>query len=176
MISTPAGALRLGVLLLAVLIGGCLAGFGYTLSRLRSQALEAGLATATTHVRNFEEHLTQTLQVVDLVMANLEPNTQPDTETGTRSAAAAAAFGSQARAALRPTCVRCRCWTPMGASSAVHRTRTWAGPMTGRPPFLWGTPTPRCCAWARRWRAATSATATEGRRARPSRWRRRSCM
>jgi diguanylate cyclase (GGDEF)-like protein/PAS domain S-box-containing protein len=102
MISTPAGALRLGVLLLAVLIGGCLAGFGYTLSRLRSQALEAGLATATTHVRNFEEHLTQTLQVVDLVMANLEPNTQPDTETGTRSAAAAAAFGSQARAALRP--------------------------------------------------------------------------
>jgi hypothetical protein len=101
MISTPAGALRLGVLLLAVLIGGCLAGFGYTLSRLRSQALEAGLATATTHVRNFEEHLTQTLQVVDLVMANLEPNTQPDTETGTRSAAAAAAFGSQARAALR---------------------------------------------------------------------------
>jgi diguanylate cyclase (GGDEF)-like protein/PAS domain S-box-containing protein len=94
MVSTPAGALRLGALLLAVLIAGCLGFFGYALARLRAQALESGLAMATTHARNFEEHLTQTLGVVDLVMANLEP--------GTKGVGAGADFGALARAALRP--------------------------------------------------------------------------
>lgn len=94
MASTPAGALRLGALLLAVLIAGCLGFFGYAVARLRAQALEFGLAMATTHARNFEEHLTQTLGVVDLVMANLE--------SSTKGAGAGADFGAQARAALRP--------------------------------------------------------------------------
>ena len=94
MVSTPAAALRLGALLLAVLIAGCLGFFGYAMARMRAQALDSGLAMATTHARNFEEHLTQTLGVVDLVMANLEP--------GTKGAGAGADFGAQARAALRP--------------------------------------------------------------------------
>ncbi|MEY2689917.1 MAG: hypothetical protein RL375_4117, partial [Pseudomonadota bacterium] len=91
---TSVGARRIGALLLAVLVGGCLAIFGYDTARLRSQAIEAGLATATTHARNFEEHLTQTLGVVDLVMANLEPGNRTDVH--------AADVASQARAALRP--------------------------------------------------------------------------
>jgi diguanylate cyclase (GGDEF)-like protein/PAS domain S-box-containing protein len=94
MASTPAGVLRLGAMLLAVLIAGCLGFFGYAMARLRAQALESGLALATTQARNFEEHLTQTLGVVDLVMANLEP--------GTKGVGAGADFGAQARAALRP--------------------------------------------------------------------------
>ena len=61
MASTPAGVLRLGAMLLAVLIAGCLGFFGYAMARLRAQALESGLALATTQARNFEEHLTQTL-------------------------------------------------------------------------------------------------------------------
>lgn len=94
MLTTPAGALRLGALTLAIIVGGSLGAFGYGMARLHTQALEAGLATATTHARNFEGHLTQTLEVVDLVMVNLE--------NGTKAGAPAVAFGEQARAALRP--------------------------------------------------------------------------
>jgi hypothetical protein len=85
---------RIGALLLALLIGGWLAAFGFTLQRLHTKALDEGLATAYTHTRNFEEHLTQTLQVIDLVATNLDP--------GANAKLKSDAISAIAKIALRP--------------------------------------------------------------------------
>ena len=71
----PARPRRIGALLLALLIGGWLAAFGFTIGSLHTKALDERLSTAYTHTRNFEEHLTQTLQVIDLIATNLDPGT-----------------------------------------------------------------------------------------------------
>lgn len=54
----------LGALLLA-LFAGWLAALGFVLWKSRQDALDNALLTAEIHARNFEEHLTQTLQIVD---------------------------------------------------------------------------------------------------------------
>ncbi len=90
--ATPVSTRRLGVAVLVLLIGGCLGVFGYSVARQRAQALDAALATAYTHARNFEEHLTQTLQVAELLMTSLEPAGR---------GAHADDFGAAARAMLR---------------------------------------------------------------------------
>ncbi len=60
------------LLVLAVLVATWLAGLGFTVWRLREEALALATRTATTHARNFEEHLTQTLQMIDLTAAGFE--------------------------------------------------------------------------------------------------------
>lgn len=60
------------LLVLAVLVATWLAGLGFTLWRLREEALALATRTAITHARNFEEHLTQTLQMIDLTAAGFE--------------------------------------------------------------------------------------------------------
>ena len=60
------------VLALLLLVGTWLAAFGLTVWRLREDYLRNGFATATTHARNFEEHLTQTLQVIDLTAGSID--------------------------------------------------------------------------------------------------------
>ncbi|MDP1525281.1 MAG: ATP-binding protein [Rhodocyclaceae bacterium] len=68
------------VLALVLLVGSWLAAFGFMLWRLREDSLRNGFATATTHARNFEEHLTQTLQVIDLTAGSIDtyPNRRVD--------------------------------------------------------------------------------------------------
>ena len=65
---------RAVLLLLVGLLGlGWLAALGISLWRMREDTLAHAQALAATHTRNFEEHLTQTLQVVDLTAGSLEP-------------------------------------------------------------------------------------------------------
>ncbi len=61
------------VLLVAVLVIGWLSALGFTLWRLREDALRSGLAQAVIHARHFEEHLTQTLQLVDFAAESIHP-------------------------------------------------------------------------------------------------------
>ncbi|WP_345062213.1 EAL domain-containing protein [Acidovorax lacteus] len=49
-----------------------LAALGYTLWRLHDQAVENAQAQAELHVRNFETHITQALQIIDLAAAGLD--------------------------------------------------------------------------------------------------------
>jgi PAS domain S-box-containing protein len=58
---------------LGLLLGSWLAVFALTLWQLRENALANAQATAVTHARNFEEHLTQTLQVIDLTAGSIDP-------------------------------------------------------------------------------------------------------
>jgi hypothetical protein len=71
------------VLLLA-LVAGWLAALGFILWKLREDALANGLQTAEIHARNFEEHFSQTLQMVDLTASSLKVS---DAGQGTRAAA-----------------------------------------------------------------------------------------
>lgn len=80
--------MRLGALVLLLLVAACLALFAYTAARQRTRTLEAALDGAYTQARSFEEHLTQTLQLVELITAGLPP--------------VAAGFEATAQAALRP--------------------------------------------------------------------------
>jgi diguanylate cyclase (GGDEF)-like protein/PAS domain S-box-containing protein len=69
---------RLAILLLLILfVAGWLAAFGYTLWRLRAEALATGHASARMHARNFEEHLTQVLQTIDLTAGGIVPSRGP---------------------------------------------------------------------------------------------------
>jgi PAS domain S-box-containing protein len=61
------------VVTLLLLLGSWLAALGFVVWRLREDTLANSLATATTHARNFEEHLTQTLQVIDLTAGSIDP-------------------------------------------------------------------------------------------------------
>lgn len=79
------------VLAMAVFASGWLGTFGYGLWHMRSDALSTGAATAELHAREFEEHLTQTLQMIDLVaLGTDEPALTPDNwqELGRRLEAA----------------------------------------------------------------------------------------
>ncbi|MDT8990587.1 EAL domain-containing protein [Curvibacter sp. APW13] len=69
-----ASARRHGVFLLAmaVLVGGSLSALGYMLWRLHDQALRQAESTLQVHARNFEEQLTQALQVIALTAINLD--------------------------------------------------------------------------------------------------------
>jgi hypothetical protein len=57
------GLMLAALILLAI---GWLAVFGITLWSLHDKAHHDGFATARMHARNFEDHLTKTLQVIDL--------------------------------------------------------------------------------------------------------------
>lgn len=52
---------------------GWLSALGFTLWRLREDALSNGFAHAVIHARHFEEHLTQTLQLIDFAAENINP-------------------------------------------------------------------------------------------------------
>jgi diguanylate cyclase (GGDEF)-like protein/PAS domain S-box-containing protein len=56
-----------------VLAMGWLSALGFTLWRLREDALSNGLTQAVIHARHFEEHLTQTLQLIDFAAENINP-------------------------------------------------------------------------------------------------------
>ncbi len=87
---------RRAVLLLALflLLSSWLAAFGYMLWRLRSETLDNGLQTARMHVGNFAEHLTQVLQVVDLLAGGVEPRVDDPVDS--------AELGRRLTTALRP--------------------------------------------------------------------------
>ena len=83
---------RRAVLLLALLLllASWLAAFGFMLWRLRGETLDNGVQTARMHARNFAEHLTQSLQVIDLMAGGFEPRGDDpvgEVETGRRLAA-----------------------------------------------------------------------------------------
>ncbi|NHC05296.1 ATP-binding protein [Azonexus fungiphilus] len=78
---------------LAVLIAGWLGAYAFTLWRLRDAALSGGLEAATTQARNFEQHLTQTLEMIELIALGLAPG-QSTESVGER-------FGAQMNDALR---------------------------------------------------------------------------
>jgi PAS domain S-box-containing protein len=59
--------------ILALLIVAWLSALSFTAWRLRQDALANAFVTASMHARNFTEHLTQTLQVIDLTAASLDP-------------------------------------------------------------------------------------------------------
>jgi len=63
----------LWVLSAVVLAVGWLSALGFTLWRLREDALSHGLAQAVIHARHFEEHLTQTLQLIDFAADSIAP-------------------------------------------------------------------------------------------------------
>ncbi|SER59721.1 EAL domain-containing protein [Giesbergeria anulus] len=63
----------LWVLSAVVLAIGWLSALGFTLWRLREDALSNGLAQAVIHARHFEEHLTQTMQLIDFAAENINP-------------------------------------------------------------------------------------------------------
>ena len=83
--------LLLGLMLLVV---GWLVAFSLTLWHLRNAALTGGLDLAATHARNFEEHLTQTLQVIDLTAGSIDPLSEGRINT--------TLLGSRLITALRP--------------------------------------------------------------------------
>jgi PAS domain S-box-containing protein len=64
---------RATTLILALLILAWLSALGFTAWRLRQDALANAFVSANMHSRNFAEHLTQTLQVIDLTAASLDP-------------------------------------------------------------------------------------------------------
>ncbi|HEX6735597.1 MAG TPA: ATP-binding protein, partial [Azonexus sp.] len=61
------------VAVLALLVVAWLSALLFTGWRLREDALGNAFVGANTHARNFEEHLTQTLQVIDLTAASIDP-------------------------------------------------------------------------------------------------------
>ncbi len=69
-ISPRRGATLIVVILLIV---AWLSALSFTAWRLRQDALANAAVAASMHARNFTEHLTQTLQVIDLTAASLDP-------------------------------------------------------------------------------------------------------
>lgn len=59
---------------LTVFVGAMLALTGYTLAQLHRNAIESGLALSESKTRNFEDYLTQSLQVTALAAAFVEPH------------------------------------------------------------------------------------------------------
>lgn len=81
--------------ILGLLITGWLGAYAFTLWQLRQAALDNGMETAATHARNFEKHLTQTLEMIELAALGLAPGQSTDS-ISTR-------FGEQMNDALRKT-------------------------------------------------------------------------
>ena len=92
--SNPGRPRHFEALLLALLVGGWLAGFGFLVARLHAKTLDEGLRTATSQARHFEEQLTQSLQVIELTAAQLDPRTSPDARQGGMTEVAQAALRS----------------------------------------------------------------------------------
>lgn len=61
------------VAVIGLLVVAWLSALSFTAWRLRQDALANAFVTASMHARNFAEHLTQTLQVIDLTAASLDP-------------------------------------------------------------------------------------------------------
>ena len=61
------------LVIVGVLVGVWLSALSLTAWRLREERLDDGFVAAAMHARNFEEQLTQTLQVIDLTAASLDP-------------------------------------------------------------------------------------------------------
>lgn len=61
------------LLVVTLLVVAWLSALGFTAWRLRQDALANAGVNASMHARNFAEHLTQTLQVIDLTAASLDP-------------------------------------------------------------------------------------------------------
>ena len=68
------------VLVLFLLFLGWLAAFAFTLWRMHEDAIANGLARAETLVRSLEEHLTQSLKVVDITANTMDPSADADGE------------------------------------------------------------------------------------------------
>lgn len=85
------------MLALTLLLGSWLAALSFTVWRLHEEAMTNGMANAVTHVRNFEELLTQTLKVIDITASTLDPQLNPQGRIN------AAELGRSLNAALRPT-------------------------------------------------------------------------
>lgn len=69
------------VLVLFLLVLGWLAAFAFTLWRMHEDAIAGGFTRAEALARNLEEHLTQSLKVVDITANTLDPTLEGDTET-----------------------------------------------------------------------------------------------
>jgi PAS domain S-box-containing protein len=82
-------------IILGLLITGWLGAYAFTLWQLRQAALDNGIETAATHARNFEKHLTQTLEMVELAAVGLAPGQSTDSIS--------AHFSEQMNDALRKT-------------------------------------------------------------------------
>lgn len=61
------------VLVLVFLAASLAAASVFTVWRMRSDALDQGVVVAGMHVRNFEEHLTRILQVIEITAGNIAP-------------------------------------------------------------------------------------------------------
>lgn len=68
------------MLVLLLLLLGWLAAFAFTLWRLHADAIANGFVRAETLARTFEEHLTQTLKVVDITASTLDPALDQDAD------------------------------------------------------------------------------------------------
>ena len=67
------------ILLIALLFGSWLAAFVTALWWARSDTLNNGMALTRTHARNFEEHLTQSLRLIDFTASSLSLDVQGGT-------------------------------------------------------------------------------------------------
>ena len=65
-----------------LLVGGWLVAFSFTLWRMQTDALDSGEAQVAVHGRNFEDHLTRLLEVVDLVASGIDQEHLLDVSTG----------------------------------------------------------------------------------------------
>ena len=63
--------------LLTLLVGSWFVALGYTVWRLHDVAIKNGMDRAVAHARNFEELLTQTLNVIDITASTLDPQLTP---------------------------------------------------------------------------------------------------
>lgn len=69
------------VLVLLLLVLGWLAAFAFTLWRMHEDAIANGFHRAETLARNLEEHLTQSLKVVEITANTLDPAPDRNDET-----------------------------------------------------------------------------------------------
>lgn len=77
MLSSEAQRRSILWLLSAVVLAlGWMSALGFTLWRLREDALNNGLAQAVIHARHFEEHLTQTLQLIEFAAESISSSHQ----------------------------------------------------------------------------------------------------
>ena len=81
---------RTFIIALALLVGGMAAITAFTVWRLRSDSIAAGLETSALHSRSFEDLITQNLHVIGLIAAHAVAGVFEGAETGGGSARFAA--------------------------------------------------------------------------------------
>ena len=81
---------RTFIIALALLVGGMAAITAFTVWRLRSDSIAAGLETSALHSRSFEDLITQNLHVIGLIAAHAVAGVVEGAETGGGSARFAA--------------------------------------------------------------------------------------